>query len=305
MKINRIENVHPETMDTPVTVKKCGNIFEIRYMRSSPVISIQKINADTYLDLKTGELKEITSKVNRAQDKASVSQSLRNLRDLINTNLTDPENALWVTLTYAENMRDPIRLYEDFRRFWMRFRYYLKKHNYPSVEYIIAAEPQGRGAWHLHCLFFFCERAPFLPNTEIARIWRQGFTKTQSLKHIDNPGLYLTAYLGDMELGEAMAIGHLYGMIKEATTYDGTKKAIIKGARLHMYPAGFHLYRCSRGIQKPEIYHVTEEEAQRLIGDAPLKFERTIEVINEAGMVQNIINYRQYYLEISDYEEVF
>lgn len=296
MKINRIKNERPADPADIVTIKKCGNILEIRHMRCTPVISIQKIDSCTYLDLRTGEVKQISSKVNRAQNKASVAQSLRNLRDLINANLANSENALWVTLTYAANMNDPIRLYEDFRRFWQRFQYYLKKHNHPSAEYIIAAEPQGRGAWHLHCLFFFRGRAPFLPNAEIARIWRHGFTKTHSLKNIDNPGLYLTAYLGDMELGEAMTAGHMKGTLKEAIAHDGQKKAIVKGSRLWMYPAGFHLYRYSRGIQKPEIFRTTEEEAQKLIGDTPLAFERTIEIVDEAGTVRNIINYRQYHL---------
>ena len=105
------------------------------------------------------------------------------IRDSINTNLAEPENALWVTLTYAENMRDAKRLYEDFRRFWQRFRYYLDKHEYPPAEYITAAEPQGRGAWHLHCLFLFPEKAPFIPNADMARIWGYGFT-TVSYTHL-------------------------------------------------------------------------------------------------------------------------
>ena len=119
-------------------------------MRSVPAAIVEKVSAELYVDKRTGEVKEFRHAENRADSKASVAQSLRKLRDLINTNLAEPENALWVTLTYAENMRDAKRLYEDFRRFWQRFRYYLDKHEYPPAEYITAAEPQGRGAWHLH-----------------------------------------------------------------------------------------------------------------------------------------------------------
>lgn len=199
MNIDRIPDVRPDTAETPGTVKRCGNVIEVRYMRSTPCAVIEKVNADLYVDKRTGEVKEFCHSANRADSKASVAQSLRKLRDLINVNLTAPETALWVTLTYKENMRDERRVYEDFRRFWQRFRYYLKKHEYQPAEYITAAEPQGRGAWHLHCLFLFPEKAPFIPNADMARIWGHGFTKTQSLQGIDNPGLYLTAYLGDME----------------------------------------------------------------------------------------------------------
>ena len=51
------------------------------------------------------------------------------------------------------------------------------------------------------------------------------------------------------------------------------KKAVIKGARLHLYPSGFNLYRCSRGVKRPEVLHMTEGEAQQIIGAAPLTYE--------------------------------
>jgi hypothetical protein len=128
-------------------------------------------------------------------------------------------------------MCDPAQLYEDYRRFWQRFKYYLNKQGHPPADYIIAAEPQGRGAWHLHCLFLFPGKAPFIPNTDIAKIWGHGFTKTQSLKGVGNPGLYLTAYLGNMELSEAVSAGQFKaGHLAE--TKDKSK-AVIKGARLN------------------------------------------------------------------------
>ena len=169
MNIDRIPDVRPDTAETPVTVKRCGNVIEVRYMRSTPCAVIEKVNADLYVDKRTGEVKEFCHSANRADSKASVAQSLRKLRDLINANLTAPETALWVTLTYKENMRDERRVYEDFRRFWQRFRYYLKKHEYRPAEYITAAEPQGRGAWHLHCLFLFPEKLLSF----LMQIWRE------------------------------------------------------------------------------------------------------------------------------------
>lgn len=303
MKIDRIPNVRPGHPNTPVTVKRCGNITEIRYaVHGSPEIAIEKLNADLYVDKRTGEVKEFQHHANRAEDKASVSQSLRKLRDLINSNLEDPEKALWVTLTYRENMTDPARLYEDYRRFWQRFKYYLRKQSHPSTEYIIAAEPQGRGAWHLHCLFLFPGKAPFIPNVDIARIWGYGFTKTKNLKGIGNPGLYLTAYLGDMELSEAVSVGQFKaGKLTESK--DKTK-AVIKGARLKLYPPGFNLYRHSRGVKRPEIWETTEQKAQTEISGFPLTltYEKTISITDESGIVRNIINYRTYTKALAESE---
>lgn len=263
-------------------------------MQATPIVPIEKLDADHYVDLRTGEIKMVAHNTARSNDKASVAQSLRKLRDLINANLTNPEVALWVTLTYAENMTDEKRLYQDFRRFWQRFRYYLDKRGLSPAEYITAAEPQGRGAWHLHGLFLFPKNAPFIPNTDLAKIWGHGFTKTKSLEGITNPGLYLTAYLGDMEVSEAISVGVKRGNITESMGSKGTPKAIIKGARLQFYPAGFHLYRYSRGVQRPECFQTTEAIAQEIIGAMPLTFEKTVSITDEKGEIRNIINYRQY-----------
>ena len=296
MNIDRkTEHERPPTPGTAVTVKLCGNVIEVRYaVHGPPEIAIEKLSADLYLDKRTGEVKEFRHTENRGEALASVAQSLRNLRDIINANMTNPARALWVTLTYRANMTDPTQLYEDYRRFWQRFRYYLDKQGQPSAEYIVAAEPQGRGAWHLHALFLFPGKAPFIPNEDVARLWGHGFTKTKSLQGIDNPGLYLTAYLGDMELTEAVQAGVKRGRLEEKPVAGGTSKAVIKGARLRLYPSGFNLYRTSRGIKRPEVWQMTEGEAQAEIGTAPLTYEKTISGRDSDGEIRNIINYRQY-----------
>ena len=100
MQIQRIDNQRP-ALKAPVTVKLCGNVIEVRHsVHGPPEITIQKLNADEYIDLRTGVVELFQHTASRAEGKASVAQSLRNLRDIINANLTDPETALWVTLTY-------------------------------------------------------------------------------------------------------------------------------------------------------------------------------------------------------------
>lgn len=300
MEVRKIADERPQP-EASVTVKTAGNVIEVRYaVNGPPEITIQKLNADEYLDFRTGAVERFQHATNRAGDTASVAQSLRKLRDMINANLEHPETALWITLTYRQNMTNSVQLYEDYRRFWQRLKYYLSRCGYPSAEYIIAAEPQGRGAWHLHCLFLFPGKAPFIPNAEVARLWSHGFTKTKDLQQgVDNPGLYLTAYLSDMELTEAISAGRFKaGRLGEVETEDEggrkQKKAIIKGARLHLYPPGFNLYRCSKGVKRPEVQKMTEGEAQKIIKGAPLTYEKTIAVTDSAGQTVNVINYRQY-----------
>lgn len=267
---------------------------------------IQKIDRDHYVELSTGEVKEIVHHTSRADDMNSVKQSLRKLRDLINANITKPDRVLWVTLTYASNMTDNKTLYEDYDKFWKRFRYYLKKNNLPSAKYIAAAEPQARGAWHLHCFFIFEQKAPFIPNDTMQKLWQEGknndsgrgFTKTKGLRGIDNPGLYFTAYLSDMELSEAITAGNASGQIAEVEIEDEQnqrqKKAIVKGARLHLYRSGTNIFRHSKEIEKPQVSQTTEAEAQKVVGSAELTYEKTFTLTNEDGEILNFINYRQY-----------
>lgn len=280
--------------DTIVTVKHCGQQIEVRYMKYMPTgCPIVKLDKDNCVNTKTGEIITMQHRENRMSDKESIKNSLRKLRDLINCNVKNPNRVLWVTITYADNMTDSVRLYDDFRRFWQRFCYYLKKQGLPKAEYIIAAEPQARGAWHLHCLFIFPKKAPFISNDEvIAKLWGQGFTKTQSLKNIRDVGLYLSSYLANLDVSE-MLDKNSQNKAEIDRQEKKERKSVIKGARLNLYPTGFNLYRCSRGIKRPIIFKTTEKQAQKLIGNTPKVYEKTVALIDNETIV-NIINYRQY-----------
>lgn len=306
MKIKTLEeNVRPDHWQE-VKVKEMGNITEIMYSEKiNHQIYIKKISDTEYIDLRTGEVKQCNKIANRSQNINSIRLSLGRLRDYINTNVIDVKKCRWVTLSYAENMTDTKRLYIDFDKFNKRAKYYLSKKGY-SYEYIVAMEPQGRGSWHAHLLMIFDQQAPFIKNDSedpneitMASLWGHGFTKTKKLDKVDNVGAYLTAYLGDIDFQEYKDLteeekkGMTFTDIKEVEC-DGVKKSILKGARLHMYPPKFNLYRCSRGIKKPVITYETEKEAQKKVSAATLTFEKTIELNDQDSLYSNTINYRHY-----------
>ena len=297
VKIEALEkNVRP-TDYQEVRVKEMGNIIELMYCeRKNHKIFIKKISDTEYIDLRTGEVKQCNKIDNRAGNLNSVRQSLSRLRDLLNTNITDVSKCRWVTLTYAENMTNPKKLYEDFKKFNMRMRY--KGYEY---EYIVCMEPQGRGAWHAHLVMIFEGQAPYIENKVMASIWGHGFVKVKKLEDVDNVGAYLTAYLGDMDISDAHNLSNeeLNGMrsfgLKEVEV-DGIKKSILKGARLHMYPPKFNLYRFSKGIKKPIVNYETEKKAQKKVSAGTLTFEKTIKLTDADSQFNNTINYRHYNL---------
>lgn len=298
MKIEKIGNVEPNAGDV-VQLKKTGNIYEVRSMSRTPTMPIKKLDKNNFVEIKTGEVKEFKHTEKRIDNTASVAQSLKHMREYINTNVVTPQNALFITLTYAENMQDTKRLYEDLRKFLMRLKYFIKSNRFPSYEYIVAIEPQARGSWHAHLLLIFKKKAPFIPTETLSDIWGHGFVKIKSLKNVDNVGAYLSAYLGDMEINEAVISDckNIKGFKTVEDTDEQNKKyskAIAKGARLKLYPKGFRIFRKSKGIVPPTVIKCTNTEAMKEIGNCALTYEKTIKISNDSGKTCNIINYRHY-----------
>lgn len=295
MKIEVVEDTSIGQEDL-VCVKKMNHIYEICYLEHrNTKNTIQLLDKDNYVLLSTGEVKECNHIENRSENKLQVSQSLKRLRDYINTNVVDVNHCKWITLTYAENMTDTKRLYVDFKNFVKRFKY-----KYGHFEYIVACEPQGRGAWHCHCIIIFNKKAPYIPNKEIETLWGNGFTKTNKLDDIDNIGAYLTAYLGDLDLSSCKENNIKFNDcdIKEVTEIGNIKlktpKKFVKGGRLSMYPPKFNIYRISRGIKKPEkeyySYHVIKEKA----GLRLPTFSKAIQLTDIEKNFQNKIIYEYY-----------
>lgn len=297
MKIERLEEQISIDPCHLVRLTEMGNITEIMYSeKRSHGGYITKIDADHYVDNRTGEFCEFKHIENRSQDLATVAKSLKRLRDLLNANITDVSCCRWVTLTYAENMTDPQKLRYDFTHFNERCRKI-----FGHYEYITAAEPQGRGAWHLHCVFIFKGKAPYMENVVVRECWKKGFVTVKRLDDVDNVGAYLTAYLGDMELTEATEAGisvHTAKGIKEVEYQDenGEKqtKKYIKGARLHMYPPKFNIYRKSKGIVEPTVSVVPYEMAKEKGSSAKLTFSKTIRLDDEESAFQNTLQYEYY-----------
>lgn len=270
-----------------VKLTTMGNIVEKMYLsRRNTTATVQRLKDNKMLVLSTGEVKEIKKMESRIESTNSLRKSMRVLRNIINANVVDVSHCRWITLTYAENMTDTKRLYVDFKKFIMRFKYYCEKEKLGKFEYIVAMEPQERGAWHAHLLMIFENKAPFIPSDVLWRIWspkgidvNQDYVTIKKLDDVDNVGAYLTAYLGDMDIQDIKNLDVVGKEIKVIDYIDeegkNKKKYYVKGARLNLYPANFNLYRCSRGIKKPIEEYMTEEQARKKVSAATLTYDST------------------------------
>ena len=289
-----------------VTVKRMGNITEISHVsHHNEECPILNLDANLYQIRRTGEIREKTHWENRSQGIKSLLRTFDNLRAIINTNCTEIYKCRWVTLTYrqdnGEPMTDSWTLYKDFEHFIKRLRRYCEKMNFGKPEYICVCEPQWTGAWHFHVILIFPDKAPFIACSDdtyrmfnmerkkgektLEEMWGKGFVsirsfKTEFGKDIDNVGLYVTAYLADLPLDEALQCNNLNLSkyeLKESRCYDEksqkyVSKRILKGARLHFYPPKFNLYRASRGIKQPTEYETDYFTAKKQVSGQTLTY---------------------------------
>src|SRR3712207_6372659 len=137
-------------------------------------------------------------------------------------------------------------------------------------------------------------------------MWGKGFVKVKAIKKdIDNLGAYLSAYLGDVVFGDdnltdliqdgVIKVGQSFN-IKEVEV-EGMKKKFIKGGRLHYYPTGMNIYRSSRGIKQPAVFHMSYEEAKKIVGVSAPTYSSCTLIQDEYKCTINTIVYEQYNLK--------
>lgn len=279
-----------------VKFTKMNHIIEVQHMLKKPTSpGIKKLNKNEYVNLESGEVLEFNHIENRSESYTSLRKTFKKLMYLINNNFTGSDNELFITLTYKKNMTDPDQLYLDMKRFIRRVN---TNYGYMGkIDYINVVEPQARGAWHCHILMKWDTKARvYVPNTKIAEMWGQGkIVKVKALREVDNIGAYLTAYLTDIPLDDYINGGGNGGehSIEIKTTPDGKK--FVKGARLHMYPPGMNLYRCSKGIKAPISEYMTYKKAKEKVDSAKPTFSKTYEITTDDQLL-NQITIEQYNL---------
>ena len=198
-----------------------SDLFHVSRLPEGSRENMVAVDKDGELWADWRSIKFMRSNTSRFANPRQVQKSCENFKWLVRAN--EDRVRLFVTLTYAKNMRDTRQLYQDFRAFWQRLQ-----REVSSVEgYLVAFEPQKRGAWHAHVLLLSSKPMLYIANKHMHAIWGKGFTKTQRPKGIKDVASYLTSYLTNVK--------------------EGTRSK--KGARLGMYPAGFHFLRHSKRIR--------------------------------------------------------
>lgn len=253
-------------------VEECGNttFLTTTHKGKMSILPLERNENGNreYIKLSTGEIKEMNEKAtSRTDNIRTLKKSLARLSKLVDTNINEFPAFLVFTLTYKLNMIDTKRLYSDFGKFWKRLVYQVGED--AASDYIAAAEPQARGAWHFHVVLFQ-KKKRFIKWKLLEQIWGHGFVdidKRKKATESDSVGKYLTAYLSHLPTDEMEEYAKNYkgGNGQHETFTDDKGKRYLKGLRLNMYPAKFRFFRWSKGIKQPkkETKHLSYDQLEK------------------------------------------
>ncbi len=231
---------------------------------------IKRISKTQYLVISTGEIKNYKTKDEKVKDDAgNVRRTLTKLRQIIEYN-TDKEKSLFITLTYADDIKDTKKMQKDFEKFISDLKKMFEKDQI-KIEYIMIPEPQQRGAWHIH-LIIIGDRPLFVDNKVVTKIWKNGQTKVEKIRNVSKIAHYLTAYvIGDNK---------------------------VKKCKLVDYPKGMRLYRRSSGIKTPPSQYLKGDALKGLLKNKYPIWEKRYSKRTPSGY--NVEIDRAVYKEIDD-----
>lgn len=287
--------INPEAV---VKLTKMNHIYEVQWLEKvNTKAHIRKLDAERYVEIDTGEIKEFKRTENRLQGLNSLRKTFNSLRGLINTNFSGLPNELFITLTYRGDLqtKDTKKIYSDYDKFMKRMKYRYK--DVSTIDYINVLEPHMSGNFHMHVLMRFNDlESIYIPNDDLAKIWGNGFVTVKSLSGVDNIGVYLSAYLSDIEVPGDKVEGLKGRSDLVEKDVKGQKKSFLKGARLGFYPTGVNIYRKSKGIKVPTEEKLKYKDVQKKLGSAKPNFKYGMELIDSDKEFRNTLIKEQYNL---------
>ena len=129
MRVRKMNQVDVKLHDlTKVKQKTVGNTSVVQFTAgNNKTCTVRNLSKDTYLDVKTGEVRKKKKSESRYQSPKSVRKSINRLMDLIRCNATDSAKCKWLTVTYKEVMTDGKQAFLDAKLFLRKLKRYLAK----------------------------------------------------------------------------------------------------------------------------------------------------------------------------------
>lgn len=188
-------------MGYTVKVYKSGNTIEI-VEYGKPVLFTKAEMDKSPPKGRSLEASEGDKLVNRYQTMRRARTLLRRLVQANNgqwyDNKGSPYKSVFMTLTFAENIKDFETANHEFKLFIKRLgNAVFDRLHRNNLQYVVVPEFQKRGAIHYHLIIF---NMPYIKASKIEALWRNGFIKLKAIDHVTNVGAYICKYMGkDLE----------------------------------------------------------------------------------------------------------
>lgn len=205
---------------------------------SSNLQQYRRVDKRHFVDTRTGELREYQRQERPPDDLSFYSRSFSELRRIIFANFTGSGAERHVTLTVAPSLNATLSdVQEYFRKFIKKLQYH-----YPICEYLTIAEPHKSGRYHLHVLLLNTSGSSlYISNETIQQWWRTGRTYTCKVR-----------------TSEIMA--NYFCSIKKQRQWA------------EHYRPHHRLFRCSKGIIRPQKRNMTRKEVSEYAEEEGFQF---------------------------------
>lgn len=217
------------------TWKEVKNIYGTykKYIVTKNIIEVYEYEK---LNVNGGGAREGDGEYRDQNYKQSKRKRRNAIRQLITTNFDS--SSKFVTLTFDNEREHDITDVKASNKYFHSFIDRLRR-RYPGFKYVAVIEFQDkndRGSVHYHMI---CN-LPYIPKSELQKIWGAGFVKVNKIDNVDNVGAYvikyMTADVDDTRLMGLKAYNSSHGLEKptELKTWAPEDEYIVHDMETHL-----------------------------------------------------------------------
>lgn len=195
----------------------------------------KKINANEYMDIETGEIKQYRKREKRKIE--SIKNARKKLMHILKNNFDGSDNELYITVTCEEQEEDYNKMHKMIKQFFTKL-----KNIYKGIKYVYVIELQEeRNSWHMHGLIKDkMHEKLYIDNEEIAQIWGHGYTKTLRIKDVEQ----------ENEIANCKDYGE--NAFDNIEAIDKVILYMAKTRTKEKVPVNKNLYYTSKNIERPK-----------------------------------------------------
>ena len=229
-----------------------------------PLSKYKRIDKDSYVDTETGEIMKY--KRSEKKTEGSFRGNHKNIPAIIKGHFEGNNTERHIILKYDESVYNPEFISEDFKKFLKRFNKVCS-----DYIYVYGKEPFSDGSWHIHCIIKVVNEGFDFSEEIISGLWKKGKVKIEKIRDID----------------------------RFCWRFD-ILRTEEKRKRLIFYPANFHPFGYTRGLNK-NISNVPYKDVPNYTKNKELIYKQQYSVgcFNDKGELNNFgkIKYEQYKLK--------